>query len=360
LKKIAILIISCFILSGCATYKFQKSTSGPQGYLVSYDGYPLPEYTLGKDKSLPDLALAKERFKRRKATVEYYYKKMEKIQTRVSEFLIEPPQMIGGFLWGVLRWPWIAAADYKYNHNPKYKARIDRQDEERDALETAKMAKLRKDLDTYVVKDLAKESQGSGAVEATLSAIETKAVSPEPVKEEAVTSSELKTENLPAPGQAAPEQAAVAVKEEPGVTPQPVKETPVVVEPAAEKETPVAPASAVEPAATAVPEKAPAAIANLPPPKPLELPVAVITAKPLKGISPLKVKFSGQKSFSKSGKIVAYLWDFGDGDTSALKNPENTYWSTTFGSRNFTVTLTVRDQAGSVSSTTSTIEVITR
>jgi len=85
----------------------------------------------------------------------------------------------------------------------------------------------------------------------------------------------------------------------------------------------------------------------------------VIIAKPAKGYSPLKVSFSGQKSYSKSGRIVSYDWDFGDGDTSVKKNPENTYWSTTYGTRNFTVTLTVRDDAGNTSSASTVIEVAT-
>jgi microbial collagenase len=87
--------------------------------------------------------------------------------------------------------------------------------------------------------------------------------------------------------------------------------------------------------------------------------VAVITAGPVKGYSPLTVKFSGKKSFSRSGRIVSYHWDFGDGDISDKKNTENTYLSTTFGPREFTATLTVKDQTGAVASATSVIEVDT-
>jgi len=92
----------------------------------------------------------------------------------------------------------------------------------------------------------------------------------------------------------------------------------------------------------------------------LEPPVAVIVAQPSKGNSPLKVNFSGLKSYSKSGKIVAYDWDFGDGDTSTKKNTQNTYWSATFGSRSYTAILTVRDDKGSTSTTSATIEVTTK
>ncbi|MDP2927274.1 MAG: PKD domain-containing protein [Candidatus Omnitrophota bacterium] len=315
MRKILFLLFLTFVLSGCATYKFQKpATSSAGGYLACYNGKPISEYTVGKEKTLPDLTLAKERFKRRRSTVEYYYKQMDQIESRLKEFFWEPPVMIVGFLGGVLRWPFIAVADYKYNHNPKYKARVDRRDEEKETLETARIVRLKKELNAYIAKDLAKESGGQGVV------------------------------------------AAPALKSQPEVLPaspellQPAPVLPVIQEVIPKTETsPVNPETASEPL---TPSAATAAVA--------QPPVAVIIAQPVKGYAPLKVNFSGQKSHSKSGKIISYLWDFGDGDTSTQKNPENTYWSTTFGSRSFTVTLTVRDQAGSVSSTTSIIEVTTR
>jgi hypothetical protein len=344
LKKTAILLILTFILSGCTTYKFQKSSSGNPGYLACYDGYPIADYTVGKEKSLPDLTLAKERFKRRMSTVEYYYKQMGQIESRLKAFLWEPPAMIVGFLGGVLRWPFIAVADYKYNHNPKYKARVDKLDEEKEVLETARKGSLRKELDTYIAEDLSKESlpQATAAVAVTAPKPQPEVL---PVTHEPAQPAPALTENQEAILQtetslANPETAAkpitlpVATKEEPAVKPAVMAQPPAEIKPVVEK----------TPAAKIVSEP----------------PVAVIIAQPVKGYSPLKVKFSGQRSHSKSGKIVAYLWDFGDGDTSTEKNPENTYWSTTFGSRTFTVNLTVRDQTGSVSSATSVIEVITR
>jgi PKD domain len=337
-----------FILSGCTTYKFQKATSGNQGYLACYDGYPIPEYTLGKEKSLPpDLTLAKERFKRRRSTVECYYKQMDQIESRLKAFLWEPPVMIAGFIGGVLRWPFIAVADYKYHHNLKYKAKIDKRDEEKEALETARVNNLRKELDAYIAADLTKEPLAQAVVRAVVtpkSQPEALSTTPEsakpalvlPVIPEVVPKTETSLANTQTasvsatPSAVTPEEPAVKSIEAPAVAAQPTAKIKPVVE-----EVPVA-------------KIAP------------EPPVAVIIAKPVKGYSPLKVNFSGQKSHSQSGKIVSYLWDFGDGDISTKKNPENTYWSTTFGSRSFTVTLTVRDQAGSVSSATSTIEVITR
>lgn len=297
MRKIAALLFFVLILSGCATYKFQKSpASGNQGYLVSYNGENILEYTVGKDKALPDLALAKERFKRRRSSVEYYCKKMGLIESRLKEAFWDPPAMFVDLLFGVFRWPFFAVSDYKYNHNPKYKERVDKLDEEKETLEKTRINNLKEKLSAYIVEDLAKE----------------------PVAE-----------------------AAPAVQESVAVTPAQVIPPPVIP-PKEEIKPPVA--------IKEIPE---AKIASGPP-------VAVIIAKPIKGYSPLKVKFSGQKSSSKSSRIVAYDWNFGDGDTSTQKNPENTYWSTTYGARNFTVTLTVKDEAGNSSSATSTIEVSTR
>ena len=295
MRKILVLLFFVSVLSGCATYKFQKSaSSGSQGYLVSYDGKPILEYTVGKEKSLPDLTLAKERFKRRRTTVEYYCKKTGQIQSRLKDFFWDPPVMFVDFLWGVLRWPFIAVADYKYNRNPKYRARVDKLDEQGYALEKSRVDSLKEKLNAYIKEDLASEHLPQGAA-------------------------------LPAAPEVAPQTPAPVVAEVKG---------PAEVKPVSVEEKPAAKPS-------------------------LEPPVAVIIAKPVRGYSPLKVNFSGQKSYSKSGRIVSYDWDFGDGDTSTKKNPENTYWSTTYGLRNFTATLTVRDDAGNTSSVSTVIEVST-
>ena len=287
MKKITSILFAVLFLSGCATYKFQKpASSGSQGYLVSYDDKPILEYTVGKEKSLPDLTLAKERFKRRRHTVEYYYKKTGQIESRFKEFFWDTPGMFVDFLGGILRWPFIAIADYKYNHNPKYKERADKLDEEKDALEKARVNNLKEKLNAYIDEDLVKEDLPQAPVLA-----------------------------------AVPKVVAPALKPQEKVLP-PVVPQPIV-------------------------------------PQPVEI-KAIIIAKPAKGYSPLKVNFSGQKSYSKPGKIISYLWDFGDGDTSTKKNPENTYWSTTYGPRNFIATLTVRDEAGNRSSASTIIEVITK
>jgi len=288
LRKILILLFFTFILSGCATYKFKKfGPSDKQGYLVTYDDESILEYTVGKDKTLPDLPLAKERFKRRRSTVEYYYKKMGLIEPRLKEVFWNPAAMFVDFLGGIFRWPYTAITDYKYNRNPKYKERADKLDEQKEALEKARVDSLKNKLDAYVAADLAKEF---------------------PMQD-------------------------VAVVVSPAPVPLPVETKPVVEPISVVKEVPIVKSS--------------------------EPPVTIIVAKPTKGYSPLKVNFSGQKSYAKSGKIVSYLWDFGDGDTSTKKNPDNVYWSTTYGVRTFIATLTVKDSNGLTSSSTTTIEIST-
>ncbi len=335
MRKILVLLFFVLILSGCATYKFQKPDSAKaQGYLVSYDGKPLLEYTVGKDNSLPDLTLAQERFKRRRAKVEYYYKKMGQIESRLKYFFIDPPVMMVDFIRGIFRWPFIAVADYKYNRNPKYKERVDKLDEQKDELEKTQVNALKDMLAAYVAADLNKEFSL-------------------PAQEPLQSAPVQQASTLPVTQEAAPQPSAiepvVISAVEPVVAPAAIKEE-VVEKPSAAPIVVVQPSVEIKP----VVEEAPVVKIALAPP------VAIIIAKPAKGYSPLKVNFSGQKSYSKSAKIIAYDWNFGDGDTSNKKNPENTYWSATYGSRNFTATLTVKDDAGNTSSTSTVIEVITK
>ena len=60
-------------------------------------------------------------------------------------------------------------------------------------------------------------------------------------------------------------------------------------------------------------------ITVLPPPKPLLQ--AAFRVLPTSGRSPLEVQFDDQSL----GQVARYLWDFGDGGTSDLKNPRHTY-----------------------------------
>jgi hypothetical protein len=72
---------------------------------------------------------------------------------------------------------------------------------------------------------------------------------------------------------------------------------------------------------------------------PTEVVAADFTAGPIGGASPLAVTFAN----TSTGDLTAYLWHFGDGMTSTLKNPTHTY--RTAGA--YTVTLRVRGVCGS-------------
>lgn len=83
-----------------------------------------------------------------------------------------------------------------------------------------------------------------------------------------------------------------------------------------------------------------------------EDPVAIASATPLSGDVPLEVNFTGDASTDDNG-IVAYSWDFDDGDTSTESNPTHTF---TFAGT-FEVQLTVEDAEGATDTATVTIEV---
>jgi len=70
-------------------------------------------------------------------------------------------------------------------------------------------------------------------------------------------------------------------------------------------------------------------------------PTANFTVDDSTGCFPLNVNFTDQ-SAPGAAPIVAWRWDFGDGDTSAVKNPSHTYT----GAANYPVTLQVIDQNG--------------
>lgn len=81
----------------------------------------------------------------------------------------------------------------------------------------------------------------------------------------------------------------------------------------------------------------------------LEKPIVQFGAGNTKGCYPLPVQFL-DSTFSADSSISSWLWDFGDGITSSLKNPNHTY--TTAG--NFNVTLQIGNKSGCLSSITKT------
>lgn len=159
MKKIVFLVVLAVFLSGCATYKFQRGKEPyNKGYVVSRDDYLILEYTIGKDNSVPNLELAKERFKKRRKTVEYYYERMGYIENKLKGTFWQPIVLFTKFIGGIFRLPFIAVSDYKYEHDPQYREKIIKMQEEQEALEEAHIQNLKQELNSYIQGELAKEN----------------------------------------------------------------------------------------------------------------------------------------------------------------------------------------------------------
>ena len=82
----------------------------------------------------------------------------------------------------------------------------------------------------------------------------------------------------------------------------------------------------------------------------LDPPAAVFTADPTGGNAPLTVQFTDRST----GNVTAWLWDFGDGNTSTVQNPAHTYES----AGRYTVSLNASNAYGHSTSTSTTITVL--
>ena len=156
MKRAATLFLLVILLSGCATYRFQKGQEPfNKGYVVSRDDYIMPEYTLGKDNTVPDnIKLAKDRFRKRKNIVEHYYKKMGYIENRFKMTFLDPCILFTKMIGGIFRFPFIAVSDYRYEHNPIYREKIKKKEQEQEVKEEARIQSLKNKLNIYIQNDL--------------------------------------------------------------------------------------------------------------------------------------------------------------------------------------------------------------
>lgn len=74
-------------------------------------------------------------------------------------------------------------------------------------------------------------------------------------------------------------------------------------------------------------------------------PVAIATADTLYGIDSLHVQFNGSQSYDVDNAPLTYSWNFGDGNTSALINPQHTFTTPPGVFAVFTVVLSVTDDS---------------
>ncbi|MBI4836749.1 MAG: PKD domain-containing protein [Candidatus Abawacabacteria bacterium] len=93
--------------------------------------------------------------------------------------------------------------------------------------------------------------------------------------------------------------------------------------------------------------KVKAATVVTPPPAANQAPTVSVRADVQVGKAPLTVKFFSEAKDS-DGRIATYLWNFGDGTTSGEANPTHVYSQ----EGNYTVTLTVTDDKGAITTTT--------
>ena len=75
-------------------------------------------------------------------------------------------------------------------------------------------------------------------------------------------------------------------------------------------------------------------------------PIAIASANQHYGASPLSVQFTGINSYDPQQDSISFLWDFGDGTTSASINPSHIFESTNTDPKSFPVQLIVTDSKG--------------
>jgi len=156
--KKCLLFIIILLTSGCATYKFQHGNLPyDKGYVVSRENYAILEYTIGRDNTVPCINLAKERFKRRKAVIEDYYKKMGRIENRFKEQVWDRIVMFPKLIGSVFSMPGRIISGHKYENNAEYREKIQKLEAERDAQEEARIKKLKEGLYIYIQEDLSRE-----------------------------------------------------------------------------------------------------------------------------------------------------------------------------------------------------------
>jgi hypothetical protein len=91
---------------------------------------------------------------------------------------------------------------------------------------------------------------------------------------------------------------------------------------------------------------------------PNQAPVASFTFSPSNPLIYDNVTFDASASYDPDGSIVSYKWDFGDGNITTVTNPIITHAYTTAQSTvNYTVTLTVTDNEGSIGSASQIVPV---
>lgn len=83
-------------------------------------------------------------------------------------------------------------------------------------------------------------------------------------------------------------------------------------------------------------------------------PSASISTSAVRGVAPFTVEFSADNSYDSDGSLVAYQWQFGDGENASQATVSHTYIS----AGTYSAVLTVKDNDGASASTGVSIEVL--
>ncbi len=75
-------------------------------------------------------------------------------------------------------------------------------------------------------------------------------------------------------------------------------------------------------------------------------PIAIANADLNFGTSPLAVQFDASDSYDVFGDPISFHWDFGNGDSSSLENPQHVFTAPNAEPTSFEIRLTVTDSAG--------------
>ena len=151
-------VIIGLVLNGCTVHQFQKSAKHG-GYVVARFAYVIPEYTVDLENKAPsDFNLAKSRYLRRNDMVETYYFRMGQIENYGRRYITHFPRIMWSIFANTVKMPLHIFSEYKYDHNEKYRQRIDALDAQRLSKEDQKINRIKEELKDYLVKDLEKES----------------------------------------------------------------------------------------------------------------------------------------------------------------------------------------------------------
>lgn len=151
---ISVVLFIFVFMPGCQTtgkaYNFVESGKFG-GYVINRKGVILPEYTIGVDGLAPaDLELAEKRFRRRKGTVDKYYKKMGVI----IDSNVEMAKTMGGMMAGPFALPFKIVDHNRYINDPEYKKMVDEQEEQEEETERKEIESLKQELAEWVKEDL--------------------------------------------------------------------------------------------------------------------------------------------------------------------------------------------------------------